>query len=41
MYIAAWRALQHEIGAQLRVERKNFELMIPYMEQLKRKTLVL
>jgi hypothetical protein len=37
LYIAAWRALQHESGAQLRVERKNFELIVPHIEQLKKK----
>jgi hypothetical protein len=40
-YITAWRALQHESGAQLREEGKNIELIVPYIEQLKRKTLVL
>ena len=35
-YIAAWRALQLESGSQSRVERKNFELIVPYIEQLKK-----
>jgi hypothetical protein len=36
LYIAAWRALQHKSRAQSRVERKNFELIFPYIEQLKK-----
>ncbi len=28
--------MQHKGGAQLRVERKNFELNVPYIEQLKK-----
>ena len=36
LYVTAWRALQHKSVAELRVQSKNFELIVPYLEKLEK-----
>jgi hypothetical protein len=35
-YMAAWRALHCETSARSRAQRKNFELIVPYIDELKK-----
>lgn len=35
-YMAAWRALHCETSAQSRAQSKNFELIVPYIDELKK-----